>query len=303
VQIPADGYSQTSLHVSSRSTPQLTLLQKNSGVTVGRWKQESREVWSTHIRAGVAPGPLTLHINAGSESAEASLELKPSFDDRDSDGLPDTVQLDTQPDKDAFRRWFTFLAEAQFFQRDELRPKEINDCAALIRYAYRESLRKHDSAWVAEAKLPLAIGLDPVTKYEYPFTLLRALLFRVKPGPLQPSDLDNGAFSQFADAHTLQTLNTHFVSRDLRRAVPGDLLFYRHESADLPFHAMIYLGHSQIQDDGQTYLLYHTGPDGTDPGEIRRPSVAGLSQHPNPSWRPQAGNPAFLGVYRWHILR
>jgi len=26
-------------------------------------------------------------------------------------------------------------------------------------------------------------------------------------------------------------------------------------------------------------------------------------RHPSPRWRPQAGNPNFLGVYRWNILR
>ena len=32
------------------------------------------------------------------------------------------------------------LAEAQYFQPPAARPPEINDCAALIRYAYREAL-------------------------------------------------------------------------------------------------------------------------------------------------------------------
>lgn len=241
--------------------------------------------------------------------AAAAPELHPAvpasvpLTDRDGDGMPDAVVLDSGPDREAFRRWFTFLAEAQFFQREELRPAEIQDCAALIRYAFREALRKHDAAWVSEAKLPLAVGLDSVKKYRYPFTILGPAMFRVAPGEFHPDDLKNGAFAQFADANTLRRFNTHPISRDVREAQPGDLLFYRHDAADMPFHTMLYLGASRIQDDGGRYLLYHTGPDGADPGEIRRPSLSELSAHPNPSWRPLAGNPAFLGVYRWNILR
>lgn len=232
--------------------------------------------------------------------ADAAPDLRPDFTDRQSNGMPDAVELDTQRDREAFRRWFTFLAEAQFFQ--QRLPAEIVDCAALLRYAYREALRSHDSAWASEAKLPLLLAFDSVAKYRYPRTLLGASLFRVKPGPFVPEDIAEGAFSQFADAQTLRRWNSRFVSRDVERALPGDLLFFRHEASDMPFHAMIYLGPSQIQNDGRRHLVYHTGPDGRDPGEIRRPSLDELLQHPNPQWRPLAGNPTFLGVYRWNIL-
>ena len=68
-----------------------------------------------------------------------------------ADGIPDALRLDDPRDEQAFRRWFTFLAEAQYFQPPPSRPAEINDCAALIRYAYREALRKHDGPWSAVA--------------------------------------------------------------------------------------------------------------------------------------------------------
>jgi uncharacterized protein YfaT (DUF1175 family) len=70
----------------------------------------------------------------------------------------------------------------------------------------------------------------------------------------------------------------------------------------MPFHAMVYLGPSQFEPGPQRYIVYHTGPDGKDPGEIRRPSTAELMRHPKPQWRPVSGNPYFLGVYRWNIL-
>jgi hypothetical protein len=71
----------------------------------------------------------------------------------------------------------------------------------------------------------------------------------------------------------------------------------------MPFHAMIFLGHSQVRPDSEQFLIYHTGPSGSTPGEIRRLSVAQLLNYPDARWRPIASNPGFLGVYRWNILR
>ena len=77
-------------------------------------------------------------------------------------------------------------------------------------------------------------------------------------------------------------------------------LFFRH---DATFHSMIYLGRSQLRPDGNLYVVYHTGPDRSDPGEIKRLTVAELFNFPQLDWRPLAANPNFLGVYRWNILR
>jgi uncharacterized protein len=222
-----------------------------------------------------------------------------SWRDSSGDGTPDFLRLDDESDRQSFRRWFTFLAEAQYFQEPGARPAEITDCAALIRYAYREALRKHDSRWAAEARLPMLRAIESVEQYQYPETPLGAALFRVRPGRFEPFDLTNGAFAQFADAQTLQRLNTHSVSRDLARAEPGDLLFFRQESGRLPFHSMIYLGESAFERDGARYVVYHTGPG----GEMRRLTTEELLRFPEPEWRPRASNPVFLGVYRWNILR
>ena len=115
--------------------------------------------------------------------------------------------------------------------------------------------------------------------------------------------MTGGAFAQFADARTLQRFNTYFVTRDIRRAAPGDLLFYRQLAHDLPFHAMIFIGRSRIEPGKRSWIVYHTGPIAGQPGEIRRPSVDELLRHPSPRWRPEPGNSNFLGVYRWNILR
>jgi len=236
-------------------------------------------------------------------SRSAGVAAGHSGADYDTRSRPDFLRLDDPQDQTAFRRWFTFLAEAQYFQHPAARPAELVDCAALIRYAYREALRSHAGAWADGAHLPLAPPLEPVGRYQYPYTPLGAALFRVREGSFQPSDLDDGAFAQFADAQTLRRLNTHFVSRDLARALPGDLLFFRQESSHMPFHSMIYLGESQISRDGLRYVVYHTGPDGATPGEIRRLSLPELLRFPEPQWRPIGANRNFLGVYRWNILR
>lgn len=260
--------------------------------------------WTARIRAGIISGPLNIRVKLpGATAASAQLEL--TLDARDSaeDGTPDFLRLQDDHDQQAFRRWFTYLAEAQYFQPAAARPAEINDCAALIRYAYREALVAHDGAWGAAAQLPLVPAFDSSAKYQYPFTPLGSALFRTKPGSFRTADLDDGTFLQFADAHTLWRYNSHAVSRDLSQALPGDLLFFRQRSGREPFHSMIYLGASQIQPDGKRYVLYHTGPDGDDPGDIKRLTIEELKQFPQPEWRPLESNPAFLGVARWNILR
>ena len=140
-------------------------------------------------------------------------------------------------------------------------------------------------------------------QYRYPYTPLAAALFRVRGGAFQTGDLGDGAFAQFADVDTIRRYNTFFVGRDFSRARPGDLLFFRQDGPKMPFHAMIFLGRSQIESGNEQLVVYHTGPSGNARGEIRRWSVAELVNYPEARWRPIPSNPAFLGFYRWNILR
>lgn len=227
----------------------------------------------------------------------------PDWNDRFGDGTPGFLRLDSEEDRRAFRGWFLFLAESQFYQPPKDLPREIVDCASLLRFAYREALREHDGAWASGLKLDSVPGEAPVRKFIYPGTPLGANLFRVRSGPFAASDLTDGAFAQFADARALRQFNTYFVTRDIRRAEPGDLLFYRQLVVNQPFHAMIYLGRSRIEPGKENWIVYHTGEIAGGPGEIRRPSVDELLRHPSPRWRPEPGNANFLGVYRWNILR
>ena len=224
--------------------------------------------------------------------------------DSNGDGTPDFLKLDEAGDREAFRRWFTFLAEAQAALPGRKRPSEINDCAGLIRFAYREALREHTGEWADGLGLTvLPENASAVGKYHYPLTPLGANLFRIVPGSFTEADLRNGAFAQFADAETLLRRNTHFRSRDVERAEAGDLLFFHQDDQSMPYHAMIVVGRSQLADSAERWIVYHTGPEGRHPGEIRRVTFTQLQNHPSPQWRPVAGNSNFLGVYRWNILR
>ena len=185
-------------------------------------------------------------------------------------------------DQRAFRLWFTFLAESQYHLRPEQRAREVNDCAALLRFAYRETLRRHDAAWYKSLTLPAMPNLPTIADPKNPG-------FRI----------GSGRYAQFADARTLKAWNATPVSRRLEDALPGDLLFYEQAGQKLPFHAMIYLGKSQFTKDAEKWIVYHTGDH---PGEIRRLSETQLREHPQPRWRPLVSNPTFLGVYRWRIL-
>lgn len=218
--------------------------------------------------------------------------------DRFGDGTPDFLRLSDPADQAAFRRWFTFLAEYQAVRPRVELPAEITDCASLLRYSYRESLRRHDAAWFAVTAIEVPASPGEIHAWHYPDTPLGLALFRVAPGPFQAPDLSNGAFAQFADAKILVEHNAFLVGRDVRLALPGDLLFYRQFGHSSPWHSMIV-----TQVGPAARVVYHTGPDHGAPGELRRVALSELLDHPQPEWRPVAGNPNFLGVYRWNILR
>lgn len=250
-----------------------------------------------------------LRLNSPTVHA-ASLTARPAkpsldFTDRFSDGTPDFLRLTDPADQLAFRQWFTAIADYQAVRPRADLPAEITDCASLLRYAYREALKRHDDTWFAATGTELATLPGEIRAWHYPDTPLGAGLFRVFPGPFTPADISNGAFAQFADARTLVERNAFFVSRDVRQAQPGDLLFYRQFGQSSPWHSMIV---TRIA--GQPAVVYDTGPSNSadphsaaQPGELRRVTLAELLDHPQPQWRPVPSNPNFLGVYRWNILR
>jgi hypothetical protein len=240
---------------------------------------------------GTAAG--TVHA----ESIGAGWAGRP-WTDSFQDGTPDFLRLSDPADRAAFRQWFTRIAEFQAVRPQAEVPAEITDCASLLRYAYREALKRHDDTWFAGTGMEVAALPGEIRAWRYPETPLGAGLFRVKPGSFEAGDAANGAFAQFADAKTLVERNAYFVSRDVRAAEPGDLLFYRQFGQSSPWHSMIV-----TRVGGEAAVVYDTGEDHGKAGELRRVTVAELMDHPQAQWRPVASNPNFLGVYRWNILR
>jgi len=249
---------------------------------------------------------------SGSHFSSASGPSAGPWTDSFSDGTPDFLRLTDPADQAAFRQWFTLIADYQAIRPKAEVPAEVTDCASLLRYAYREALKRHDDSWFAATGIDALALPGEIRAWRYPYTPLGAALFRVRPGSFEPDDVTNGAFAQFADAKTLVERNTYLVSRDIREAQIGDLLFFRQFGQSSPWHSMIV-----VQTGAQASVVYHTGPDHGSPsdpphgprpvrggpGELRRVALAELVDHPYPQWRPLPENPNFLGVYRWNILR
>lgn len=192
-------------------------------------------------------------------------------------------------DRAAFRRWFTYLADAQF----ERPTDDVTDCAALVRHAYREALRAHTPEWFRRTRLPRPASFPDVRRVP-PIVDGTWQLFRVAARPPR--------YGEFADAATLVRLNARRVSRDARQARPGDLLYFHQDGSPSPDHLMVVVGDSPFDGGRRDWLVYHTGPSGHDPGEVRKVALADLERHPAARWRPVAANPAFVGVFRLAIL-
>jgi len=200
---------------------------------------------------------------------------------------PITLVDDT--DRTAFQAWFTFLADAEF----ERPSKDVIDCASLVRHAYREALRAHTPDWYRGRRLPLSVSF-PDVRHTPPTHDGAWLLFRTATNP--------DRFGEFADADTLVRLNARAIGRDTSGARPGDLLYFRQEDADSPSHLMVFIGPSRFDPSRSDWIVYHTGPQGSQPGEVRKVSLADLGRHPSPRWRPVMPNRSFVGVYRLALL-
>lgn len=264
--------------------------------------------WQSICALALIAVPLAVEIHHATTVHHAAMAARVEqvdLGDWYEDGTPNFLRLRSAQDRDAFREWFTLLAEFQVVQQSRHRlPDEITDCSSLLRYAYREALRRHDINWVHDRGVDGLVLPPSVAAYQFPNTPSASNLFRTRSGGFTPADLTDGTYAEFADAEALRLFNTHLVGRGLEQARPGDLIFFRQLEQHSPFHSMLYVGASRIDThEREPLLVYHTGPDGKRPGEVRRVLVTELMRHPDARWRPVPGNPNFLGVYRWNILR
>ena len=225
--------------------------------------------------------------------------------DSDNDGIPDVEELRTYQDRDSFRRWFTAIAETQFYQLSDQWNTEQRDCAGLARFAIREALRRHDRTWFQKMGPGYETVAADVGELNLDNNPLGEKIFRTDFGSFQESDLRNGRFSEFADGRSLRNFNSTFVTRDRREARPGDLLFfYQPWVQKFLYHVMIFLGSARIAPNGaQDWVVYHTGSSPTDKGTIKKVELSVLDHHPDPRWRPVESNKNFLGFYRLKILQ
>ena len=200
------------------------------------------------------------------------------------------IRLADDSDRAALRAWFVLLADAQF----ERQTADVIDCAALVRHAFREGLRAHTPEWLRTAALPFTPrfadvrSAPPAADDHWP-------LFRVTSGPAP-------TYAEFADARTLIALNTRGLGRNTRALAAGDLLYFRQAEQKDPDHLMVFVGRSHFETDGDDWVVYHTGPTDTGPGEVRKVRLATLAQHPSARWRPLPSNPAFVGIFRLAAL-
>lgn len=204
------------------------------------------------------------------------------------------ASLPEEGDREAFRTWFVALLEQQLEAPSPAWEPAQRDCAGLLRFAFREALASHTTAWRERVAFATgAPGQDPAPGF--------ARNWRTGfPTPEGPQPFAKGAY--------LRRLSCVPLGRDLQLARPGDLIFFARGGARAQAdHAMAFV---RSDGDGTPMLLYHTGPEGSgsghqrgrQPGEIRRVRLDDLLHHPDPDFRPLPENPAFLGLYRWQPL-
>jgi uncharacterized protein YfaT (DUF1175 family) len=240
----------------------------------------------------------------GSTGSTVGVEGEAQWVDANQNGLPDFAELRSFQDQESFRRWFTSIAETQFYQTSEYWKPEQRDCAGLVRFAMREALRRHDRQWFQRMGPGYQTVAPDVARFDLDHNPLGEKIFRTDFGSLHAGDLRNGKFSEFADGRTLKNFNTVFVSRDRSQARPGDLLFYYQPWVQkFPYHVMIFLGSAKIAPNGaQDWVVYHTGSSPDTQGNVKKVELAVLDRHPDPRWRPVESNRNFLGFYRLKIL-
>jgi len=227
-----------------------------------------------------------------------------STSDLDADGFPDACELEDETDRRNFRRWFVSIAESQLYKEDPAWRQDDHDCAGLIRFAYREALKRHDTKWLRSKPFLIDAAIADVRQYNYPSVpFLQTKIFRTRAGSFREPDLNDTTFAVTALAAKLRSYNTVFVGKSLENLHPGDLLFFLNTGdVKMPQHSMIFLGDRRKAPSLDDSVIYHTGRRNHEPGMLKKVRLADLLEHPDERWRPAPENRYFLGYYRWKIL-
>lgn len=266
------------------------------------WSSNRRDVRVT-LTAGLLPGEVRVVARMGGLVSDTlKVTSVPWYEDRNGDGFPDAAELQSEQDKTRFREWFASIADAQYYQVSDLWLPDQQDCAGLIRFAYREALKRHNREWLLHFKFLTEPGIGEIDRFNYPdVPLLGAALFRTKPGAFKPEDLSDSTFKSFCEAKYLPAYNCTALGYDERTVRKGDLLFFFHyDDPQMPYHGIIFTGESPEGEDD--WLVYHTGPVAGTKGIVKKVRLRDLKQHPEEKWRPLRSNKYFLGYYRWKIV-
>ncbi|EPG73214.1 PF06672 family protein [Leptospira fainei serovar Hurstbridge str. BUT 6] len=245
----------------------------------------SREVTNSgeilRIRSGPVPAKFQIRTTLGKS---VDIELFSLEGDWDDDGFPDSAELKSETDRQAFRDWFTRIALSQYLKENPYWNSAERDCSGLIRFAYKETLKEHDLNWQQKVGIQLDKNLPDIREFHYPdIPVVGSKIFRT----------GNGKFSAFSDAESLEKFHTSFVSREISQGLPADILFFRHDNGiRTNFHSMILID----GDRENPLLLYHTGSD----RGIKL--IRALELNKSDTFFPGSKNRSFLGVYRFRIL-
>ena len=222
-------------------------------------------------------------------SGEYKVEFFSASTDADQDGFPDCAELLSENSRKNFIARFVRIAETQFLKESPAWEKSQRDCAGLVRFAYRESLKLHDAAWTSKSGISETKDLPQITEFFYPeIPLLGVKIFKTNEGSAD----DASTFGEFADAATLMRLNMDFISKDLSHAERGDVLFFCIKSGNsYSYHTMIV-----TEKYPEIRLIYHTGENGI----LKRVNAAYLSE--SAVFRPVESNKNFTGAFRFKII-
>lgn len=216
---------------------------------------------------------------------------KNKLEDLNKNSYLDLLELN-KDDSKSFTFWFTNII-INIFNGDMKIPNSYSDCAGLIRYAYKESLKKHDQAWIKNNGYKGYIFQD-VNKYNYPnIPFIGTDIFLIGSNIHSKNN-----YSNFASARYLLEFNMNYLGKNSINAKTGDILaFFHPNDIEFPYHLMVF-----IEVNSKKYVIYHTGPiSENNPGELRLTKIEDL-KFADPTWIADKDNKKFLGFYRFKIL-
>ena len=254
------------------------------------------------VQAKLTPGTARIiAICNGKEMGDVTLIVSPDRRDSDNDGFPDVVELTDDRDRKNFLRWFVRIAESQFYRISPEWCPEQRDCSGLVRFAYREALKRHSDHWFSKINITRLRPIPDVEKYHYPnVPLIGENIFRRSNLPLESAGIDS-IFTNFVETRFLMHYNCRFLSKDRSNSQSGDMVFFFHfDNPSMPYHSMVFV--KDDLDSRKDCFIYHTGPADQGEGEVRKIDRDTLKRHPDKRWRPEKDNPYFLGYFRWKIV-